>query len=132
MRFMKQYLSIIAFILLSSPTISLATCIIIIKKPTEIIVGAESKRIVYLMDNTGHITNVIDTAYCKIHHVGRYYFAISGFDDGPLLDSAIQACTTHNTLSEVVKSYSLMIKKCLEQSVENIRMKNKNKYLEQF
>lgn len=115
------------------PAISFSTCIVIIKTKTEIFVGADSKRTIYgINKNTGEVIETVDNSYCKIHKVGKFYFAIAGYDDAGMLDSAIKVCKNYKTLTEVAKYYSEMMKASFEHSVEVLRTSNKEKYIERF
>jgi hypothetical protein len=61
-----------------------STCIAIYVAPNgHIYVAADSRRTFLFNDSSGKFTSI-----CKIHNVGKTYFAISGFDDGGLLSAA--------------------------------------------
>lgn len=130
---MKQKAYILLLTIIFLPVFSFSTCIVIIKTNTEIFVGADSKRIVYAIDqDTGEVKDTIDNAYCKIHKVGKFYFAISGYADSEMLDSAIKACKNYKTLTDIIANYAEMMKASFEHSVEALRTVNNKKYIERF
>jgi hypothetical protein len=78
---------LICFVLSAFPT-----CIAIYVAPNGYIyVAADSRRTFLLNDTPGKYESI-----CKIHNVGKTYFAISGFDDGGLLSAAYIFCTVVN------------------------------------
>ena len=79
---MKKLL--ITGILLCCVLSAFPTCIAIYVAPNGYIyVAADSRRTFLLNDTPGKYESI-----CKIHNVGKTYFAISGFDDGGLLSAA--------------------------------------------
>jgi len=129
---MKTKLFLI-ILFITIPSFCFSTCIVILKTDKEIIVGADSKRTIYAINTiSGQVDDIIINDYCKINKTGKFYFVISGFDDGKMLINAQKACNTSKTLEEVVVSFSSMMKKDYEHSIEQLRNANNEKYIERF
>jgi hypothetical protein len=112
---------------------SYSTCIVIIKTNNEIFIGADSKRTIHIVNpETGMIRDSIINTFCKIHRVGKFYFAIAGFDDDGVLRNATTACENGKSLEQIIESFSNSMRSEYERNIGDYRTVNKMAYLERF
>jgi len=129
--YLHYLLPIIPFLLL--PTLSFSTCIVILKTPNEIWVGADSKRTIYQIDlNTGNVVETVNNEYCKIHKVGYFYFAVAGFDDEGNFNLATESCLKYKSITETIHYYQKMMVNHFEDIVEKYRVANRTRYIDRF
>lgn len=125
--------SLLTYIFLSVPAFCFSTCIVIIKRKTEIIVGADSKRTVYKQNLiTGEVTETTEDSHCKIHRAGKYYFAISGYDDQGQKNLAFQVSYNARSLSELIEKFSASMKSRYEDIIETLRTTNRQRFINRF
>ncbi len=126
---MKFLTSAIALLVcLFVPSITNSTCIFIYKDSKGIYVVADTRRSITIVTPNG-TTKGYNTIQ-KINNVGKYYFAISGFDDQALLNAALKTDTSKSLLNnatlyaEQMKAYYTKI-----MALWKIKQPEKYKYL---
>ena len=86
-----------------------STCIAIyVAENGHIYVAADSRRTFFFSD--GKDNNKVESI-CKIHNVGNNYFAISGFDDGGLLEAATVALQQNQNIDTAIASFGTAMSK---------------------
>lgn len=103
------------------PTISYCTCIVIIQYKNEIYIVSDSKR---TFGNSGLPPQTI----CKIHHIGKYYFAISGHGDSILKLIAYRSLQTNSDISLAIKDFSERMKLLYERYMSTTKVKDPETY----
>ncbi|SRR5258708_5367480 len=120
------------FLLLFLPMYLSSTCIIIYRSKNTIIIGADSKeRGQFINKRTGEIISSSINKICKIHNVGKYYFAISGIDDGLLLKNATIACK-YSSLQEIANQFAEKMRIEYPPALRLLMRANKTQYLERY
>lgn len=131
---MKKIKAILSVLLVVAiPVISSSTCIIVYNTGTEIIIGADSMRLLNALNTqTGKYSTMMDSTRCKIFKTGAFYFAISGFDDDLCVSKANEACLEAKTIDEVINKYADAYIPAITKNLEFIRERFPLKYNSSF
>ena len=104
------------------PMICFSTCIVIYRTPNEIVIGADSRRVInYVGFGPAKSADRTVDDYCKISNVGKFYFAVAGFDDAGIKDALLTACKGKSKLEDAAKAAVSAVTRHLEKSVEKVR-----------
>lgn len=101
----------IRYLLLTSilflPSIAKSTCILVWIIQDKIYVGADSRRTYYGLDTLrGKVKEQGKQDICKIYHVGKFYFVVSGHGDLQAADLAKQSCVEGKSIQDVVSIFA--------------------------
>lgn len=114
------------------PIFAFSTCIIIVVTDTSIIIAADSKRSMHVIDVYGNIHSVTPQQICKIHKVNNYYFVIAGLNDSMILHAIKNACLKSNNIDTVIQKYDEAMKTEYFQTVVDYRKISKEHYTKRF
>ena len=115
-----KHLIVLAVLLLSIVP-GHSTCIVIYRTSKDFYVGADSRRTIDKYINNRKVDEWVVDTHCKIHKVGRFYFAISGALDGEQFFKAQQACLNATNLNEIATRFSSSMKAEFMKKLEPIR-----------
>lgn len=121
---------IYTFLFLLLPLCSSATCVIITFLGNKIYVIADSRQSTYYKNEiTGEIFPKYEDNVCKIHKVGQYYFAMSGYWAWEMLDGAKKSIQPDQSFEEFMTQSCINIKNNHERQAEICRTLEHDVYL---